>query len=247
MTQRATATVLLDAVPELGDDLPPDEAEAARRALVAPTVCVEPGPWQPEEAYGTARPAVGLLVVQGLLTRDVALIGRTSTELLGPGDVLRPWEPTTSSAAVPITDSWTVQERTLLAVLDRRVAAAAGRWPEIVGALAQHLVARSRSLSVQLACANLPRLDERLLVLLWHLAERWGRVSPDGVVVPLALTHRMFAKLAGARRPSVTAALGDLHRRGLVVRCQEGWLLQGDPSEPLGALARAREQAPSPV
>ena len=30
-------------------------------------------------------------------------------------------------------------------------------------------------------------------MLLWYLAERWGRVTPDGVIVPLRLTHETLA------------------------------------------------------
>jgi len=80
-------------------------------------------------------------------------------------------------------------------------------------------------------------------VLFWHLAERWGRVGPGGVLVPLRLTHRTLADLVGARRPSVTAALGDLSRRDLITRAGDGWVLQGDPSEPL--LLAGASQAPS--
>jgi hypothetical protein len=47
-------------------------------------------------------------------------------------------------------------------------------------------------------------------MLLWHLAERSGHVSPRGVVLPLPLTH---------------AVLGSL-----VVTSREGWVLRGAPS-----------------
>ena len=58
------------------------------------------------------------------------------------------------------------------------------------------------------AIAHLTRVDDRLLALLWCLAERWGRVVPDGVLVSLRLSHRTLAGMVGARRPSVTTALG---------------------------------------
>ena len=47
--------------------------------------------------------------------------------------------------------------------------------------------------------------------MLWHLAERWGRVHPDGVVIPLPLNHQRLADLVGAHRPSVTTAMGELN------------------------------------
>jgi CRP/FNR family cyclic AMP-dependent transcriptional regulator len=71
-----------------------------------------------------------------------------------------------------------------------------------------------------------------LKALFWHLAERWGRVSGDGVVVPLALTHRILGQLVGARRPTVSTALSELAERGELVRRSDGsWLLRGDPPD----------------
>ena len=70
-------------------------------------------------------------------------------------------------------------------------------------------------------------------MLLWTLAERWGRVGPHGVRLPLSLPHRTLATLVGARRPSVTTALTGLARAGLVERVRDGWLLHGDPAEVL--------------
>jgi CRP/FNR family cyclic AMP-dependent transcriptional regulator len=68
-----------------------------------------------------------------------------------------------------------------------------------------------------------------LLLLLWHLADRWGRVTPDGVRVALGVTHQTLADLVAARRPSVTTALQQLARQGLLGRDGDAWLLLGDP------------------
>ena len=46
----------------------------------------------------------------------------------------------------------------------------------------------------------------------------------------LGLTHSALARLVGARRPSVTSALGDLGRDRLLERTEDGWLLRGDPA-----------------
>ena len=137
---------------------------------------------------------------------------------------------------------------TRVAILDTRVAIAAGRWPSIATALHARHVRRARSLAFQRAIAQLPRVDDRMLVLLWALAERWGRVSPDGVRVPVGLPHRTLATLVGARRPSVTTALTGLAREGLIERTTEGWLLHGDPDEVLAQrLQGADEDDVAPV
>jgi CRP-like cAMP-binding protein len=95
-------------------------------------------------------------------------------------------------------------------------------------------VARSRQLTVNMAIVHQARVDVRLHMLMWHLAGRWGRVRADGVVVPLHLTHAVLSDLVAARRPTVTSALSDLGRRGVVRAVDEGWLLCGDPPTPVG-------------
>jgi CRP/FNR family cyclic AMP-dependent transcriptional regulator len=48
---------------------------------------------------------------------------------------------------------------------------------------------------------------DRLLALMWSLADRRGIVREDGVYVPLSLTHETLAQMIGARRPTVTLGL----------------------------------------
>ena len=72
-------------------------------------------------------------------------------------------------------------------------------------------------------------IDRRLLVLFWDAANRWGRVTPDGVKVRLPVTQQMLGQLVGARRPSVSLALGELADRGELIRDGTDWLLCGAP------------------
>jgi hypothetical protein len=167
-----------------------------------------------------------------LLAREIRLAGRSCSELLGPGDLLRPWDYDESGfESVPAATEWTVLERTRVAVLDDRFARVACRWPQLVAGLVSRTLRRSRWLAILLAASNLTRVDDRVLTLLWHLADRWGHVTPDGVVVPVRLTHEMIGKLVGAHRPSVTSALGELQRSGAVTRTERGWLLHGSPPD----------------
>jgi CRP/FNR family transcriptional regulator, cyclic AMP receptor protein len=222
---------LLETDPELGEGMSAGDLEAATRAVVAQTRVLEAGPWDPHADEWESASAVGMLVLEGVLTRDIVFAGRTTTELLGAGDVLRPWEDDVQFDPLPFGVVWHVHEATRVAVLDARFALAAARWPALAAALSRRHVRRARGLAFQLAIAQLPRVDDRLLVLLWALAERWGRVSPQGVRLPLQLPHRTLATLVGARRPSVTTALSGLTRDGLVERTDDGWLLRGDPAD----------------
>ena len=92
--------------------------------------------------------------------------------------------------------------------------------------------------AVAQAISHIQRVDRRVHVLFWHLAERWGRVGKDGVLLPLSLTHRTVGLLIGARRPTVTSAFSELARAGMISRRDDGaWVLRGGaPAELLEAL-----------
>jgi hypothetical protein len=221
---------LLEADPELGDRLAPEELQRATHQLVAEVVRVPTGRW---DAAGVVEPGgtpLGLLILDGVLLRDLDLGRRASTEVLGFGDVLRPWDADSAASELQLVARWTVLEPLRLAVLDERFLHLAVRHPLIVDALFARATRRHRGLAVRLVVNQLVRLEDRLLLALWALAERWGRVTPDGVVVPMGLTHSALARLVGARRPSVTSALGDLSRDRLLERTEDGWLLRGDPA-----------------
>jgi hypothetical protein len=55
-------------------------------------------------------------------------------------------------------------------------------------------------------------------------------MTPDGVALPMTLSHRLLGQLVGARRPTVSTALGELAREGELERRDDGtWLLTGAP------------------
>ena len=244
MTSGASVRVL-DVLPEFGYRLPASDLEAARPQAVARLETYEAGPWSPEQDPSQNDGQIGLLVLDGLVMRGIKLGHVECAELLGRADVLRPWNEDCGFTVADLDVSWRVLERTRIAVLDQRFAMVAGRWPGIIDAVLDRTIYRSRCLAFHLAVTNLTRIDRRLLVTLWFLAERFGRMTPEGAVVPVRLTHQVLASLVGAQRPSVTTALGQLVDRGVVVRQDDGsWLLCGEPPGELRRLqakARARQ------
>ncbi|MGZ4269608.1 MAG: helix-turn-helix domain-containing protein [Solirubrobacteraceae bacterium] len=236
------AIALLQADPEIRDAIPAADRPTAERVLTVATRVLEPGSWDPVADLRDDPPALGVLVVGGILTRDLVFAGRTTTELIGAGDIIRPWDDDEPFDPLPFDVAWQVHARTRLALLDARIAMACGRWPLMGATVTSRFTRRARSLAFQRAIAQIPRVDERLLVLFWSLAERWGRVGTEGVRLPLALPHRTLATLVGARRPSVTTALSGLARDGLVERTPEGWLLHGDPAVILPARIAGADQ-----
>jgi CRP/FNR family transcriptional regulator, cyclic AMP receptor protein len=232
MHSTEAGVLLLDADPDLGAALTDQEFALARRHLRARVHVVEEGTWDPFATPGLAG-GLGLLVIKGVLARDVEVRERCCAELLGVGDVLRPWDQAEDdTASVGHTYSWEVLERAHLAQLDDRVASTLARWPSIAAALLSRSLRRVRAMGLQYALTQVQGVDVRLHLVLWHLADRWGRVTPGGVVLRLPLTHQLLGRLIGARRPSVTSALQRLEREGLVRRVDGGgWLLRGTPEE----------------
>jgi hypothetical protein len=233
MAEEPRVLRVLDADPELGELLSPDDFNEARRRAVATLQIVEQGQWAPDRA--PVEPGhLGLLVIDGLLVRDIRLKRTVCAELLGHGDVLRPWDEDRSYASTPFEVRWRALRPTRLAVLDRRFAGAACRWPELIQMTLSRTIRRSQALAFNLAVSSLKRVDMRLRVVFWYLAERWGRVGVDGVSLPLPLTHEMLAQLVAAKRPSVTTALGQLTREGFVSRRADGtWIVHGEPPSEL--------------
>jgi CRP-like cAMP-binding protein len=102
---------------------------------------------------------------------------------------------------------------------------AARRWPSLAENLVARALAQADRLAEHAAILQLTRVDLRLLAVLWHLAERFGRVTPGGVVVPLELTHAQLGRLVGAQRSTVSLAVARLDEEGLVRRGDSGWVL----------------------
>jgi CRP/FNR family cyclic AMP-dependent transcriptional regulator len=119
-------------------------------------------------------------------------------------------------------------------VLDHALVRSIMPWPQLGLELFNRGTRRAHHLAVALAISHHQRVDDRLLLSLWHLAERWGRVHPDGIVLPLPLGHQRLADLVGASRPTVTTALGELTAAGSIARRDSGeWVLLGSPPEEL--------------
>jgi hypothetical protein len=237
---------LIDHDPELAGGLRGEELDLATRYLVARTVVLEPGEWKPtwpDDPQGH----LGLLLLDGLVLRAQRVGSVVPAELLGSGDLVRPWHAGDGGSSLEVAARWQVMSRTRVAILDRRFARVAGRWPEVMAALMERSVERARVLAFQMGIGHLRRVDARLLLLFWRLSDRWGRVTPDGVVLPLGLTHGWLANLVGAQRPSVTTALGQLTSAGRIARLEDGsWLLRGGPPDLTEPLFAAAATVPAP-
>lgn len=229
------AVRLLEHDPDLAQELDREDAARARDELIVRAETLNwtrrRGHWGPRDPQGY----LGLLVIEGLLLREVSLARGGTAELLGVGDILRPWD-VDGEEFLPIGSEvqWTVLDDVTVAVLDAPFVRRAGRWPGVMSQLTSRSVLRAKSTTLDKAISHLKHVETRLLLLFWHFALRWGKVGPEAITVRLPLTHELLAKFVGATRPSVTTALGQLARRGLLVREEAVWRLSRDSAAVLG-------------
>jgi len=232
---------VLDEDPDLAEAIPPGRREQAVRECLAPLAKLPLGGWL--DPYDSPREAgIGLLITRGMLIRRVGVDGRYGAELLGTGDILRPWQGADAPPTLRVVTGWRVTEPVTMAVLDDRFARRLARYPEVTGRLVGRAVERSRNLAVNMAIVHQARVDVRLHMLFWHLAARWGRVRSDCVILPLRLTHAVLADLAVARRPTVTSAMSELARKDLVHPIGRGWRLLGHPPGELLELVEVSDE-----
>jgi CRP/FNR family transcriptional regulator, cyclic AMP receptor protein len=224
---------LLSADTGFAAGIPTADLGLASRVLTLPRLDLDAGTWTPP-APGGFGDAPLALVVDGLLGRHIDMGDRVATQLLGPGDVIDPWRGP-GDTLVSRSVHWSAYGPATIAVLDGRFATAAQRWPALSRTLQARLIAQADRLAVDLAICQLPRVGDRIVALLAHLGERFGRMAPDGVVVDVRLTHRLLGELVGAQRPTVSLALTSLLEEGRVGRRPDGTLVVA--GAPDGALA----------
>lgn len=201
-----------------------EESRAAAEQGLLPVLRLSSGPWQPPPE---GEEGLAYLVLSGMLLRRVRITGGRSVELLAEGDCLFPWREEAASFSRP---EWHVVEHSRLAVLDLRAGSPLARWPSIGASVAGRAIDRSRALAVQSAIMSVVGIEERVHALLWALAERWGRVVPDGAELDVHVPQGVLAEMVGARRPTVSQALGSLGERGLLSSPRPGrWVLKGTP------------------
>jgi CRP/FNR family transcriptional regulator, cyclic AMP receptor protein len=229
-----TTIALLDADADLAEAVDGEDLVNARSALIAPTIELEPGPWEP---VALPAAAVGVLVMDGAILREVVAGEVVAMELLGPGDVLVPTADDTIGDFVDAEVRWQTLLPSQLALLRPDLVQRLSDWPGVLGVIFRRMAERSARQSVMQAICHNPRVDARLRGLFWHLAERWGRVTASGVVLPLRLTHDSLARLVGAQRPTVSTALKSLQDAGEVTRRRDGaWVLLPESQERLRRL-----------
>lgn len=221
-----TTVSVLRLDPDLGVAVARPRRDVAIRTCDARALELPRGQWDAERA-ADARSGYGYLVLTGILCRRVMHSESYGAELIGPGDLLRPWDQVREWSTIPTVAEWTVIEPARLAVLDADFARRAAPFPEVGTSLARRALMRSRYLAILVSIIGQRRIETRLHMLFWHLADRFGQMQGEWVDIPVPLTHSLLGELIAARRPSVTTALSRLQEQGVVIREPHGWRLSG--------------------
>lgn len=230
--------LVLELDPDLGAGVWPEDWEAARRVCRGELLSVPRGRWMAPEAAGDRSDILGMLIVEGLLCREVSLRGHHLLELLGPGEVLQLPVLATRPRLGPALALSAVTDAKLV-VLGESFIRAGARWPSLLAAVQRRLETQREHLAIQGLIAHLPTAEERLLATLWHLAERFGYVTPQGTVLPLPFGHDILGQLGAAKRSTATLALRSLASEDAVHRLKDGsWLLTAVADRRMHAIAQ---------
>src|SRR3954471_23709257 len=227
-TTDPTVAPLIDLDPDLAAHVPQEQLVAVRRALRVPIAALSRGSEELTALVETG----GFLMLEGLAISRLSVAGSASLEPLGPGDVVLSATSELDGGPLPTEQSVIAAGPVRVAILPQSLPAVLARAPGLSVGFAERQQRRLERARVLHAIATVTRVDVRILALLWQLAGRWGRVTTEGIALRLPLTHRLLAELIGARRPTVTTAVGQLEARGaLSRRPRDEWLLHGDPPE----------------
>ncbi|MDD2818622.1 MAG: Crp/Fnr family transcriptional regulator [Candidatus Nanopelagicales bacterium] len=91
----------------------------------------------------------------------------------------------------------------------------AGR-PEVAAALLQALARRLRRTNEAMADLVFSDVPGRVAKALMELGEKFGTITPDGLMVTHDMTQEELAQLVGASRETVNKALADFAQRGWI-------------------------------
>ena len=177
--------------------------------------------------------AFGMIVLDGLLMHYLQIGAQPGLRLLSTGDVVPAWDAPTSELIVGA--AWRASSNTSVAMLGREFVLGVAHAPRLLISLGARMAEQTERLTTQLMISQLPRVEDRLLAMLWLLAESFGHVTPAGIAVPLILTHEVLGGLVGARRPTVSLALRALADAGALRHQDRGWLLLKRPDQPEAA------------
>ncbi|HEU5342302.1 Crp/Fnr family transcriptional regulator [Edaphobacter sp.] len=110
--------------------------------------------------------------------------------------------------------------------------------PSVAEAIADALAEAVRDRQATIRNCAYVRHSERVFGKLLQLARTYGRVVPGGIRIDFPLTHQLLADMVGSARETVSLALADFAREGLLHRQHRRYVLKVAPYELFSTLQR---------
>ncbi|MCW6035416.1 Crp/Fnr family transcriptional regulator [Spirulina subsalsa FACHB-351] len=88
--------------------------------------------------------------------------------------------------------------------------------PHLAQLVLKQLIQRLRQSEALLTIAGQRRVEERLYYFLKLLKDELGEATPEGVTLPIRLTHQNFANALGTTRVTITRLMGKLQKEGQI-------------------------------
>jgi len=191
--------------------LDPEGAAALRASLVARDVA------KGDVIFSEGQPGDQMYVI----VEGKVKLGQTSADgresllgVLGPGEMfgeLSLFDPgLRTSTATALTDS------IVLALGNDQLRPWLSGRPEVAAALLQALARRIRRTNEAMADLVFSDVPGRVAKALMELGEKFGEITPDGLLVTHDMTQEELAQLVGASRETVNKALADFAQRGWI-------------------------------
>lgn len=191
--------------------LDPEGAAALRASLIPRDVA------KGEVLFQEGQPGDHMYVI----VEGKVKLGQTSVDgresllgVLGPGEMfgeLSLFDPgMRTSTATSLTDS------IVLALGHDQLKPWLSGRPEVAAALLQALARRIRRTNEAMADLVFSDVPGRVAKALMDLGEKFGEVTPEGLMVTHDMTQEELAQLVGASRETVNKALADFAQRGWV-------------------------------
>ena len=191
--------------------LDPEGAAALRASLIARDLA------KGEVIFSEGEPGDQMYVI----VEGKVKLGQTSSDgresllgVLGPGEMfgeLSLFDPgLRTSTATALTDS------IVLALGNDQLRPWLSGRPEVAAALLQALARRIRRTNEAMADLVFSDVPGRVAKALMELGEKFGEITPDGLLVTHDMTQEELAQLVGASRETVNKALADFAQRGWI-------------------------------
>jgi CRP/FNR family transcriptional regulator, cyclic AMP receptor protein len=206
-TSQLSEVHVLEIDPELGAAIPRDEFAEAVRASRAPVRAAPVGEFKFDPLPDLS--SLGALILEGMVVVRIEFGGAAHLEVLGEEDVVSPWHLEDAPTLAEHVSVYVVKSG-YVALLDRGFALRMARWPEVSAALVRRLVVRARRMILRASILSRPRVYDRVELMLWLLADQFGSVTREGLLVRLPFTHSQLGEIVGARRSTVTLAVRQL-------------------------------------